>query len=81
MLRRGGGEEVELLKKKPFTLPRFKALSPESSPRRSVDDSCVKVHLARLKMEAEERARQAEYEHRLQIKKLELEVDKAVRMC
>lgn len=61
--------------KAPFTLPRYDPLSSASTGSR--DGANLKVHLARLQMEARER--QAQLEYQLEIKRMEIEADKAVR--
>ena len=78
------GEADEWLKT-PFTLPRFDPprydpLSSASTGSR--DEVRLKVRLARLQMEAQEKAqnRQAQLQYQLEIKKLEIEADKAVRL-
>ncbi len=65
-------------RKTPFTLPRFEPLSPGSSGRR--DEARAKVRIARLQLESQEQARQANREFRLQVKKMEIEADTAVRL-
>lgn len=62
----------------PFTLPRFEPLytSTEGSRHRAR----LKVHLARLQLEAEEKAQSRDTHVRLEIHKLEIEADKAVRL-
>ncbi len=66
--------------KTPFTLPRFDPLSSASTGSR--DEARLKVRLARLQFEAQEKAqdRQAQLDFRLQVKKMEIEADKAVRL-
>ena len=69
---------AEQMPKTPHTLTAF---SPQSLPSSSEtrEGSRLKVRLARLKMEAEERARQTELDHQLQLKKLELEAQYRLR--
>ncbi|KAI3355662.1 hypothetical protein L3Q82_004257 [Scortum barcoo] len=66
--------------KTPVTLPRYDPLSPASSASR--DEARLKVCLAHLQMEAQEKAqvRQAQLDFQLQVKRLEIEADKAVRL-
>ncbi len=61
-------------------LPPFEPFSPVSTG--SKGDMRLKVRLARLQFEAQEKAqtRQAEMDLRLQIRKLEIEAEKQVRM-
>lgn len=63
------------------TLPHYNPCSSVSS--RSRDEAQLKVHLAWLHLEAQEKAqdRQAQLEFRLQVKRLEIEAHKAVRLC
>lgn len=72
----GGDERL----KTPFTL-RYDSLSSASTGSR--DEAKLKVHLARLQMQACEKAeaRQAQLEYQLKIKRMEIEADKAVRLC
>ena len=67
--------------KTPFTLPRYDPLSTASAGS-SRDEARLKVRLARLQMEAHEKAqnRQAQLQYQLEIRKLEIEADKAVRL-
>lgn len=62
------------------TLPPFEPFSPVSP--RSTGEAQVRVCIARLRMEAQERAqsRQAELDLRLQVRKLEIEADKEVKL-
>ena len=64
----------------PATLPRFDPFSPESHG--SSVDARLKVCLARLHLEAQEKERvcKAEYDLRLQIRRLEIEADKEVQL-
>ncbi|KAJ8359023.1 hypothetical protein SKAU_G00155480 [Synaphobranchus kaupii] len=73
--------------KPPFTLPRYEAVSPSSSG--SMSDARLKFCLARLQIEAEERAREAqaqdkacirEQEFQLSIRKLEIEAETRVKL-
>ena len=57
--------------KPPRTLPR---LSPFSFPRVS-DDARHRLRLARLQIEAQEKERDAEYSHKLAIRKMELQME------
>ncbi|KAL1266443.1 hypothetical protein QQF64_002118 [Cirrhinus molitorella] len=61
-------------------LPPFEPFSPESIS--SKGETRLKVRLARLQLEAQEKAqtRQAELDLRLQIRKLEIEAEKQVKM-
>lgn len=62
------------------TLPRFEAFSPEMSG--SSRDARLKVRLARLQFEAQEKEliHEAEYDLKLQIRKLEIEADKELKL-
>nr|XP_033961533.1 uncharacterized protein LOC117463411 [Pseudochaenichthys georgianus] len=62
----------------PATLPRFEAFSPGSLGASS--DAKLKVCLVRLQMEGQEKERRADYEHRLQIRKLEIEAEKEITL-
>ena len=64
----------------PATLPRFEPFSPESHG--SSVDARLKVRLARLHLEAQEkeRVRIAEYDLRLQVRRLEIEAEKEVKL-
>lgn len=66
--------------KTPFTLPRYDPLSSASTGSR--DGVKLKVRLTCLQMEVREKAeaRQAQLEYQLEIKRMETEVDKAVRL-
>lgn len=62
------------------TLPRFDLLSPESDAARS--DAKLKVRLARLQLEAQEKEsmRKADYHLKLQVRRLEIEAEKEVKL-
>ncbi|KAL7851416.1 hypothetical protein AOLI_G00217720 [Acnodon oligacanthus] len=62
------------------TLPHFDPFSPGSSG--SLHEARTKVRIARLQLEAQEKAhaRQAELDLRLAIRKMELDVDREVRL-
>lgn len=77
----GIDNEVEGLVKTLVTLPHYDLCSSVSSGSR--DEAQLKVHLAQLHLEAQEKAqdRQAQLEFRLQVKRLEIEAHKAVRLC
>lgn len=64
------------------SLPHFDPCSPASSSSLSKDEARLKVHLARVQMEAQDKAlaRQAEYDLKISIRKLEIEADKQVRL-
>ncbi|KAJ8353551.1 hypothetical protein SKAU_G00211180 [Synaphobranchus kaupii] len=71
----------------PTTLPRFEAFSPSSSGSRT--DARLKVRLARLQLEAQEKARgleaqeraqKLEFDHKLAIRKLELEAETKLKL-
>ncbi|KAJ8361361.1 hypothetical protein SKAU_G00178860 [Synaphobranchus kaupii] len=71
----------------PTTLPRFEAFSPSSSG--SWTDARLKVRLARLQLEAQEKARgleaqeraqKLEFDHKLAIRKLELEAETKLKL-
>ncbi|XP_019206813.1 uncharacterized protein LOC109196820 [Oreochromis niloticus] len=64
--------------KTPRTLPRYDPLSPGSSEAR--DGARLKVRLARLQLEAEEKAQVRRAQLELEIRKLEIEADKTVRL-
>jgi len=64
--------------KTPVTLPRFDPLSVSSASAGSKEDVRLKVRLARLQLEAHEKAQIRQYQ--LEIKKLEIEAEKAVRL-
>lgn len=68
-------------KSAPATLPRFDPFSPSHPPGFS-SSSKLKVRLTRLQLEAQEKEsmRKAEYDLRLQVRKLEIEADKEVRL-
>lgn len=72
-----GGDEQP---KTPFTLPRYDSLSSASTGSR--DGPKLKVRLARLQIEACEKAegRQSQLEYQLEIKKMETEADEAVTL-
>ncbi|KAL0196722.1 hypothetical protein M9458_005262, partial [Cirrhinus mrigala] len=61
-------------------LPPFDPISPASTD--SVGDGRLKLHLAKLQYEAQEKARahQAELELRFKIRQLEIEADKQVKL-
>ncbi|XP_076863849.1 uncharacterized protein LOC143516142 [Brachyhypopomus gauderio] len=63
------------------TLPRFDPLSPYTGTG-SREDARVRVRVARLEMERQERAqqRQADFDLRIAVRRLELEVDREVRL-
>ena len=65
--------------KNPYTLPRYDQ-SPASPGSR--DEARVKVRLASLRMESQEKAqdRQAQLKFQLEVRKLEIEADTAVRL-
>lgn len=67
-------DEVDEWTKTPFTLPQYDPLSTGSTESRQ--EARLKVRLARLQMEKAQ-SRQAQLQ--LEIKKLEIEADKAVR--
>ncbi|XP_076608401.1 LOW QUALITY PROTEIN: uncharacterized protein LOC143333911 [Chaetodon auriga] len=73
-----GGAGVQT--KTPHTLPRFDPHSPGSTGSR--DEARLKVRMARLKMESEEKLhdREAKLKYQLEVRKLEIEADKAVRL-
>ncbi|XP_078788128.1 uncharacterized protein LOC144984158 [Oryzias latipes] len=62
--------------KPPFSLPRYDPLSPGSGGSR--DGARLKVRLARLQLEAQERAQTRQIQ--LEIKRLEIEAETAVRI-
>ena len=64
----------------PATLPRFEPFSPESHG--SSGDAKLKVRLARLQLEAQEKEsrRKADYDFKLQVRKLEIEAEKEVKL-
>lgn len=66
--------------KTPVTLPRYDPLSPTSSGSR--DEARVKVRIACLRMESQEKVqnRQAQLQYQLEIQKLEIEADKAIKL-
>ncbi|XP_047201843.1 uncharacterized protein LOC124855795 isoform X2 [Girardinichthys multiradiatus] len=64
--------------KTPHTLPRYDPLSSVSSESR--DGARLKVRLARLQMEAEEKAQDRRTQMELEIRRLEIEADKAIRL-
>ncbi|KAL0147351.1 hypothetical protein M9458_057352, partial [Cirrhinus mrigala] len=72
----GGGAEVEAEAEPKASLPPFCPFSPSSGE--SGGDARLKVRLARIQMEAQERAetRQAEMKLRLEVRRLEIEADK-----
>ena len=60
--------------KSPDTLPKFESPSPGKG------DPQLKVRLARLQIEAEERESKRQIELKLEIRRIEVEADKAVKM-
>lgn len=64
----------------PETLPRFEPLSPYIQD--SSMDGRVKIRLARLQLEAQEKEQvhKADFELRLQIRKLEIEAEKEIKL-
>ncbi|KAL3992385.1 DnaJ-like proiein [Sarotherodon galilaeus] len=64
--------------KMPRTLPRYDPLSSGSSEGR--EGARLKVRLARLQLEAEEKAQNRRAQLELEIRRLEIEADKAVRL-
>lgn len=62
----------------PVTLPRFDPLSASSGSVGSKVDARLKVRLARLQAEAEEKAQLRQYQ--LEIKRLEIEAEKAIKL-
>ncbi|KAI3357900.1 hypothetical protein L3Q82_016288, partial [Scortum barcoo] len=62
----------------PATLPRFEPFSPES--RGSSVDVKLKIRLARLQLEAQEKERKADHELKLQVRRLEIEAEKEVKL-
>ncbi|KAJ4940224.1 hypothetical protein JOQ06_026533 [Pogonophryne albipinna] len=67
----GGQDEEGTQRETPGTLPRFDALSTASDG--SQDVVRIKVRIARLEIEAKERAGQAQPKFQLEIRKLELD--------
>ncbi len=80
LVAQGGDFRVEGRVKTPVTLPRYDPFSSASSGSR--DEARLKVRLARLQIEAQEKAqvRQAQLDFQLQVKRLEIEADKAVNL-
>ncbi|XP_030216443.1 uncharacterized protein LOC115546817 [Gadus morhua] len=70
--------EVDDLTKTPYTLPRYDPLSSAGTGSRDV--ARLKVRLARLQLEAQEKAENRQAQFQLEIKKLEIEADKAVQL-
>lgn len=70
--------EEEGGQKTPFTLRRFDPFSASSDDSRR--GARLKVRLARLQLEAQEKAQGREAQLKLEIPKLEIEADKAVRL-
>ncbi|XP_023180999.1 uncharacterized protein LOC111605866 [Xiphophorus maculatus] len=64
--------------KTPRTLPRYDPLSSVSSEGR--DGARLKVRLARLQMEAEEKAQDRRAQLELEVRRLEIEADKAIKL-
>ena len=64
--------------KTPVTMPRYDPLSSTSTS--SIHEARLKVRLARLRFEAEERAQNREVQLKLDIKRLEIEAETAVRI-
>ena len=66
----------------PVTLPRYDPLSSTLSSTGSKGEARLKVRLARLQMESQEKAktRQAELQYQLEVKRMEIEAEKAVRL-
>ncbi|KAI3358165.1 hypothetical protein L3Q82_003165 [Scortum barcoo] len=62
----------------PATLPHFEPFSPES--RGSSVDVKLKIRLARLQLEAQEKERKADHELKLQVRRLEIEAEKEVKL-
>lgn len=64
----------------PATLPRFDPFSPGSS--RPSSEARLKVRLARLQFEAQEKERmqKADYDLKLQVRKLEIEAEKEIKL-
>lgn len=77
--------ESEISAKPPGTLPRYDPHSPVFTPPHSPSHSSsgagarLKVRLARLQLEAQDRERQAEYNFRLEIRRLEMEQEVSLR--
>lgn len=65
-------ESSNLELKPPRTVPKFTPLTVES--RSTVDDR-IKIRLARLQLNVQEKERDAEYSHRLAIRKMELDME------
>ncbi|CAJ1087392.1 uncharacterized protein LOC118469438 [Xyrichtys novacula] len=70
--------KVSAQPKTPFTLPRYDP--PFSGSTDSLGEARLKVRLARIQMEAQERAENRQAKLRLEIRKMEIEADKAVRL-
>ena len=69
--------EVDELTKTLFTLPRYDPLFAGTG---SMDVARLKVCLSRLQLEAQEKAENRQAQFQLEIKKLEIEADKAVQL-
>ncbi|MEQ2173171.1 hypothetical protein GOODEAATRI_029221, partial [Goodea atripinnis] len=74
----GVDSEVSAQGKTPHTLPRYDPLSSVSSESR--DGARLKVQLARLQVEAEEKAQDRRAQMELEIRRREIEADKAIRL-
>lgn len=75
------GEEVKGLSRRPttpFTMPRYEPLSPGSSD--GLGEARLKVWLARLQMEAQEKAESRQAQLTLEIRRVEIKADKAVHL-
>uniref|UniRef100_A0A3B3WC71 SCAN box domain-containing protein n=1 Tax=Poecilia mexicana TaxID=48701 RepID=A0A3B3WC71_9TELE len=79
-LKDGSSVEVGVSErgKTPRTLPRYDPLSSVSSEGR--DGARLKVRLARLQMEAEEKAQDRKAQLELEIRRLEIEAEKAIQL-
>lgn len=77
------GEEAEV-EKPPTTLPRYDPLSPSLSSPGYKERARLKIRLARLQFESQEKiqARQAQlqFQQQLEIKKMEIEAEKAIQL-
>ncbi|KAM7409561.1 hypothetical protein PAMA_001172 [Pampus argenteus] len=62
----------------PFTLPRYDP--PSSASSDSSNEARLKVRLARLQMESQEKAESRQNQLKLEIRRMEIEADKAVRL-
>ena len=80
----GGKEEGEPEERPPtpVTLPRYDPLSPSLGSSGSTREARLKVRIARLQMESQEKARgrQAELQYQLEVKRMEIEAETAVRL-